>query len=72
MVTYKLIMLTSPKSHFTNVTLKNQKICIIQPSFYTHGKMEAGWSKGSWDIGCQRGNITRVSSKIATSHTGQF
>ena len=24
------------------------------------------------DIDCQRGNLTRVTSKIATSHTGQL
>ena len=65
-------MVASPLSHFTKVTLKNPHICIIQPSFCTHARNEVGCSNGSWDIDCQRGNLTRVISKITKLHTGQL
>ena len=51
---------------------KNPQVHTIQLSFYRHAKNEAGCSNGLWDIDCQRGNLTRVTSKIATSHTGQL
>ena len=40
--------------------LKNPHVHIIQPSFYTHAKNEAGCSIGSWDLDCQCGNLTRL------------
>ena len=51
---------------------KTPHVFIIQHSFYTHVKNEAGCSNGSWNVDCQRGNLARVTSKIATSHTGQL
>ena len=42
-------------------------------TFFQHtSKNEAGCSNGLWDIDCQRGNHTMVTSKTAISHTGQF
>ena len=50
----------------------NSRVCIVQLFFYIHVKNEAGCCNGSWYIDCQRGNFTRVTSKIAASHTGKF
>lgn len=36
--------------------------------FYTDVKNEAGYYCCSWSIYCERGNITKVTSKTATSH----
>lgn len=47
MITFKLIMVTSPLSHFSKLTLKNAHFCIILPYFYKHELNELGYTSGS-------------------------
>lgn len=44
MITFELIMVTSPLSHFSKLTLKNAHFCIILPYFYKHELNELGYT----------------------------
>ena len=46
--------------------------CDLADSLYKHAEDESGCCNGSGDIDCQRDNLTRVTSKISTSHPGQL
>ena len=60
------------KQKYFYIILKNPA-CLYYSTFFLHTlKNEAGCSNGSWNVDYQRGNLARVTSKIATSHTGQL
>lgn len=63
-------MVTSRLSYFSKLTLKNAHFCIILPYFYKHELNELGYTSGSWDIDCERNNLSKVTSKTAISPIG--
>ena len=59
-------------THVTHTPMHPHNPCDLADSFYTHAEDESGCCNGSGDIDCQRDNLTRVTSKISTSHPGQL